>query len=48
MIVIGLGNNDQATELHSGSYPRRMCELMPAVSLLASVYLRPKNTHETE
>ena len=32
MIVIGLGNNEQATELHAGNYPRRMCELMPAVA----------------
>ena len=32
MAVIGLGNNDQATELHAGNYPRRMCELMPAVA----------------
>jgi hypothetical protein len=32
MIVIGLGNNDQAQELHAGNYPRRMCELMPAVA----------------
>lgn len=32
MMVIGLGNNAQATELHAGNYPRRMCELMPAVA----------------
>ena len=28
MLVIGLGNNAQATELHAGNYPRRMCEKM--------------------
>eukprot|EP00658_Telonema_sp_P-2_P010793 TRINITY_DN14090_c1_g1_i2.p1 TRINITY_DN14090_c1_g1~~TRINITY_DN14090_c1_g1_i2.p1 ORF type:complete len:381 (-),score=66.21 TRINITY_DN14090_c1_g1_i2:326-1468(-) len=32
MIVIGLGNNEQAIDLHAGNYPRRMNELMPAVA----------------
>ena len=32
MMAIGLGNSDGATELHSGNYPRRMCDMMPAVA----------------
>eukprot|EP01051_Picozoa_sp_SAG22_P003683 SAG22_NODE_182_length_16036_cov_13.692226_6_plen_287_part_00 len=32
MAVIGLGNEIQATELHSGAYPTRMAELMPKMA----------------
>jgi len=32
MMVIGLGNLEQAKEVHAGNYPRRMNALMPAVA----------------
>jgi len=41
MMAIGLGNNDQAVELHAGNYPRRMGALMPAVARQKLVHKDP-------